>query len=227
MFGFGNLPEITKNLIIINGVMLLALTVYPDLYGYVSLYYFSNDMFRPWQIVTHMFSHAQIGSMHLFFNMFTLFMFGSVLERVLGPKRFLTLYMLTGFGGAFLHQLVDIIQVYQISGHVWLTPDLIDHLAIPYSDKLELAKIYATPMVGASGAVFGLLTAFAMLFPNAELMLLFPPIPVRAKILISILIISELIFGYMQMGNIAHFAHLGGALFGYLILKSWKRRRIL
>lgn len=225
MFGFGNLPEITKNLIIINAITLLALTIYPALYEYVSLYYFSNEQFRPWQIVTHMFSHGSF--MHLFFNMFSLFMFGSVLENVLGSKRFLTYYLLTGFGGAFLHLLVNVLQVYQLSGHIWITPELINSLSISGADKWELLKIFATPMVGASGAVFGVLIGFAYFFPNTQLMLIFPPIPIRAKVLVTILILLELYWGYQQQGNIAHFAHLGGALFGYFILKSWKRRGIL
>ena len=225
MFGFGNLPEITKNLIIINAIMLLAVTFFPGLYQYVSLYYFSNEMFRPWQIVTHMFTHA--GMMHLFFNMFSLFMFGSVLERVLGAKRFLAFYLLTGFGGAFLHQLVNVYQIYHLSGHLWVNLDMINQLNIPFADKQEIANIFFTPMVGASGAVFGVLIGFAYFFPDTKLMLLFPPIPIKAKVLVTILIVMELWFGYQQQGNIAHFAHLGGALFGYLILKSWKRRGIL
>ena len=226
MFGFGNLPEITKNLIIINAIMLLAVTVSPGLYDYVSLYYFSSEMFRPWQIVTHMFTHA--GMMHLFFNMFSLFMFGSVLEGRLGSKRFLIFYLLTGFGGAFLHQLVNVLQVYHLSGQFWISNlEMINQLPIPFSDKQEIANIFFTPMVGASGAVFGVLIGFAYFFPDTKLMLLFPPIPIKAKVLVAILIVMELWFGYQQQGNIAHFAHLGGALFGYLILKSWKRRGIL
>jgi membrane associated rhomboid family serine protease len=226
MFGFGNLPEITKNLIIINAIMLLAMTFFPGLYQYVSLYYFSNEMFRPWQIVTHMFTHANL--MHLFFNMFSLYMFGSVLERVLGAKRFLTFYLLTGFGGAFLYGLVNVLHVYFLSGEFWISNlEMINQLAIPLSDKQEIANIIFTPMVGASGAVFGVLIGFAFFFPDTQLMLIFPPIPIKAKVLVAILIVYELWSGYQQQGNIAHFAHLGGALFGYLILKSWKRRGIL
>lgn len=225
MFGFGNLPEITKNLIIINAITLLALTLYPSLYEYLSLFYFSNEQFKPWQIVTHMFSHGSFT--HLFFNMFSLFMFGSVLENVLGSKRFLTYYLLTGFGGAFLHLLVNVLQVYQLSGHIWITPELINGLQIATTEQIEIIKIFATPMVGASGAVFGVLIGFAYFFPNTQLMLIFPPIPIKAKVLVTILILLELYWGYQQQGNIAHFAHLGGALFGYFILKSWKRRGIL
>ena len=226
MFGFGRLPEITKNLIIINAIILLALSLYPNLYNYFSLFYFSNDLFKPWQIITHMFSHAGIG--HLFFNMFSLWMFGSVLERVIGPKRYLTFYLLCGLGGAFLYTLTNVFEVYHLSGgKIWITPDIINSLQIPFADKQQLANILYTPMVGASGAIFGVLIGFAFFFPNAELMLIFPPIPMKAKTLVAILIVYELWSGYEQMGNIAHFAHLGGAFFGYFILKSWRRRGIL
>ena len=173
-----------------------------------------------------MFTHA--GMMHLFFNMFSLFMFGSVLEGRLGSKRFLIFYLLTGFGGAFLHQLVNVLQVYHLSGQFWISNlEMINQLPIPFSDKQEIANIFFTPMVGASGAVFGVLIGFAYFFPDTKLMLLFPPIPIKAKVLVAILIVMELWFGYQQQGNIAHFAHLGGALFGYLILQSWKRKGIL
>ncbi len=225
MFGNIRLPEITKNLIIINAIMMLALYIYPDLGNYVALYYFSYEKFEPWQLVTHMFSHA--GPMHLFSNMFTLFMFGSVLENVIGHKRFLTFYLLTGFGGAFLHMLFNIVQVYTLSGHIYMTPEIIDSLNIPIANKLELINIISIPMLGASGAVFGVLIGFAFFFPNSQMMLLFPPIPVRTKTMVTILILYELWMGYNQFGNIAHFAHLGGALFGYFILKSWRRRGIL
>jgi membrane associated rhomboid family serine protease len=222
--GFSALPEITKNLMIINGIMLLAVVLYPELYQTVSLYYFSNEMFKPWQIVTHMFTHA--GFLHLFFNMFALFMFGGVLERMLGPQRFLAFYLFTGFGGAFLHVMVNVLQVYLLSGEIWLTQEMILGLNISLTEKRELYSIYQTPMVGASGAVFGILTAFGVLFPNARLMLLFPPIPVKAKVFIPILIVLELVSGIAGQGNIAHFAHLGGALFGYLLLKYWRKSNI-
>ena len=225
MFGFNRLPEITKNLIIINAIMLLATATYPELTYKVALYYFSNENFRPWQLITHMFAHGGFG--HLFFNMFTLFMFGSVLERVIGSKRFLNFYLLTGLGGAFLHLLVIVIQVYSLSGQIWITPDIVQNLAIPFQNKMEVMQLTSVPMLGASGAVFGVLIGFAYLFPNTQLMLIFPPIPMKAKTLVFILIIFELYMGYEQAGNIAHFAHLGGALFGYLILKYWKQKGLL
>lgn len=227
MFGNTRIPEITKNLLIINAIVCLALNIIPVLQLYLPLSYFSNDLFRPWQLATHMFSHVQFW--HLFFNMFSLWMFGSILEQVLGPKRFLAYYLITGFGGAFLYMLVNVLQVYAISGNVWLTPENISALQghVSYENLETLRNIFMTKMLGASGAVFGILIGFAFFFPDTQLMLIFPPIPVRAKVLVAILIIYELIMGYQQQGNIAHFAHLGGALFGYFILKSWRRRGIL
>lgn len=226
MFGFQQLPQITKNLILINGIVYLALFIHPILYKYLSLYYFSNELFQPWQIVTHMFSHANF--MHLFFNMFALWMFGSVLEQVLGPQRFLKFYLLTGFGGAFLHLLVNMSEIYSLSGQLSITSlDAINALGISLADKITIRDIIFTPMVGASGAVFGVLIGFAFFFPDARLMLIFPPIPIKAKVLVTILIIFELYSGYQRAGNIAHFAHLGGAFFGYFVLRSWKRRGIL
>lgn len=226
MLGINNLPEVTKNLLIINGIVFLALSVHPVLYEYLSMFYFSNELFKPWQFITHMFSHANFT--HLFFNMFSLWMFGSVLEQVLGSKRFLIFYLIAGFGGAFLYLLVNVSEVQTLAGQIWIPSlDAINALNIPYNDKLMVRDIVFTPMVGASGAVYGVLIGFAYFFPNARLMLIFPPIPVKAKVLVSILIVFELFAGYQRVGNIAHFAHLGGALFGYFILKSWKRRGIL
>lgn len=222
--GIRSIPEITKNLLIINGIMLLAVKVYPELYSIVSLHYFSNPLFKPWQIVTHMFTHATV--LHLFFNMFSLFMFGSVLEQVLGPKRFLSFYLFTGFGGAFLHVLVNVIQVYSITGQVWLDNSTIAGLNLTSTEIKELSEIFYIRMVGASGAVFGILAGFGLLYPNATLMLLFPPIPLKAKIFIPIIMLLELWNGFTSQGNIAHFAHLGGALFGFLLLNYWRKQRI-
>lgn len=211
--GFGGIPEITKNLMIINGIVFLATLIIPGLRESLSLHYFSNEAFRPWQIVTHMFNHATF--FHIFFNMFTLYNFGVMLERVLGPKRFLTFYLFTGFGGAFLHLFVDVIQVYHATGTVWLDyGNLVNQ---------QMKTIYNSQMLGASGAVFGVLTAFGIMYPEARIMLLFPPIPLKAKVFIPILILMELSLGIGNWDNVAHFAHLGGALFGYILLKIWNK----
>lgn len=212
---FISLPEITKNLIIINGIVFLACIVIPGLQIKLSLFYFTNPEFRPYQIITHMFNHA--GLAHLFFNMFTLYSFGGFIERYLGAKKFLLFYLLTGLGGALLHIGVDMFNIYQITGGLILN----EQIALQHQ---QLIPIYITRMLGASGAVFGVLTAFGTMYPEARLMLLFPPIPIKAKVLIPILIVVELFLGFENWDNIAHFAHLGGALFGYLLIKYWKEK---
>lgn len=215
-YGSGQMPEVVKNLLIINGLVFLLTFLYPEWTHRLGLYYFSSEKFQPYQIITHMFTHG--GTFHLLFNMFALWMFGSALERIWGPKRFLAFYLITGLGAMFLHQAVNALQVYQETGSIVLEKyDLI-------SRKLQM--IYHIPMVGASGAIYGLLVGFGVLFPNTQLMLLFPPIPIKAKYFIPILIAVEFFMGARmgQMSNIAHFAHLGGALFGFLLVKYWNVR---
>ena len=157
------------------------------------------------------------GIAHIFFNMFALYMFGTALERVWGSKRFLIYYMICGLGAFFLHEAVNAYQVFQATGE--LMPVMTN------SNAGDLAMIYNVPVVGASGAVYGLLMAFGVLFPNTRLMLLFPPIPIKAKWLVIGLGIMEIYLVYRgsSSDNIAHFAHLGGMLFGYLLLKKWQR----
>jgi membrane associated rhomboid family serine protease len=179
-----------------------------------------------------MFMHG--GLTHLFFNMFALYMFGRVLESVWGPKRFLTFYLVTGIGAAALHTAVNFFEYYQVTSQ--LSPDQIEYVkevgygifaggknfTEPLLSKLNL--LLNTPTVGASGAVFGILLGFGMLFPNTQLMLLFPPIPIKAKYFVMGYGAIELYLGFSQSGsNIAHFAHLGGMLFGYFMIKYWNR----
>ncbi|MCS6818733.1 MAG: rhomboid family intramembrane serine protease [Chitinophagales bacterium] len=182
----------------------------------LGLFYLDSPFFRPFQLFTHMFMHANL--LHLISNMYALFLFGTTLERVWGPVRFLLFYFLTGFGAELLHLAVQAWQVYNFSGSFWASQEQLE-LFTP------LQEIYFIPTVGASGAVFGLLAAFGFLFPNTELMLLFPPIPIRAKVFVAIYIVWELYRGIrMEQGdNVAHFAHLGGALMGYLLIKYWNR----
>lgn len=222
MFGFGNLPEITKNLIIINVIMLLAISIFPDFGDKLALYYISNENFRPWQLVTHMFVHG--GMAHLFFNMFSLFMFGSLLENVLGSKRFFNFYLIAGIGGAILYLLTNMAELYLTTGQVMVTNESLQMMNLPYDAFVQSQLIINAPMVGASGAIYGVLIGCAYFFPNTQVMLIFPPIPMRLKVMIILLILMDLVMGYQRVGNVAHFAHLGGALFGFLVLKSWKRR---
>lgn len=230
------IPPVVKNLLIINGIMLLASWVFKQQQGrelseLLGAYYFDSPNFKVWQIFTYMFMHADIS--HLFFNMFGLFMFGGILEHKWGPKKFLNFYFITGLGALALQWLVQGIEVYQITG------SFLNKSALPLelfaegkfnpnvfspSQASTLYSSYFGPMVGASGAVFGVMTAFAVMYPNMELMLLFIPFPVKAKYFIPIYIVIELFLGVARIpgDSIAHFAHLGGALIGFILAKIWK-----
>jgi membrane associated rhomboid family serine protease len=232
---FNQLPPVVKNLIIINVLMLLATQVFPeDFMKLFAGYYFLSPNFAPWQLVTHMFMHG--GLMHIVVNMFGLFMFGSTLEKVWGSKRFLIYYMITGLGAFFLHFLVIHLQVSELLEA--MDPEIADVVIregaalLPYEnyrdpDMNQLNLLINSGVVGASGAVFGILLAFGMLFPNTELMLLFPPIPIKAKVFVFIYGAVELYYGLQNNpgDNVAHFAHLGGMLFGYIVLKVWQQKR--
>jgi len=167
----------------------------------LAMFFPTSDFFRPYQIITHMFMHAGIG--HLFFNMFALFMFGPPLEVLWGPKRFLFYYFFCGFGALILHLFVKYLEIYYFGGHIW---------------EINV------PMLGASGAIFGLLLGFGMKFPETRLMLLIPPIPIKAKYFVLFIAALELFLGLSRMSTgIAHFAHLGGALFGFLLILYWSK----
>lgn len=220
---WSNTTEVVKNLLIINLLMFGAefalIPIFGD-YGVrekLAMFYFGSPLFEPYQVATHMFMHG--GLMHLAFNMFALWMFGSLLERIWGPKRFLFFYLFTGLGAAFLHQGFSAFQVFRLSGSV-LPPDQVVFSAY------ELARMYQTPVVGASGAIYGLLMAYGMLFPNTNLYLMFLPVPIKAKHMVIGLIAISVFFGFAQYSgdNIAHFAHLGGMLFGFILLKFWQKR---
>lgn len=187
-----------------------------DLTRTLGLFYFDSPAFKPVQLITHMFMHG--GFLHILSNMYALFLFGIVLERVWCPQRFLLFYFLTGFGAELMHMGVMAWQVHNFTGS-FLASDA------ELTRFRTLQEIYFIPTVGASGAVFGVLAAFGLLFPNTELMLLFPPIPLKAKVFVLIYIVWELYRGIaMQPGdNVAHFAHLGGALMGYILVKYWGR----
>lgn len=221
---FNYLPPVIKNLLIINGLVFLATITFPDLLSKIALYFPGSPYFQPFQIVTHMFTHADFG--HVFFNMFSLWMFGAVLENVWGPKRFLQYFLITGLGAAALHMGVNAWQLYNAVGT--LHPDIIvngDTVSGNYTAEQmhKIVTCYA-PTVGASGAVYGILIAFGMLFPNTLLYIYFL-LPIKAKYLVIILIAIEVYFGFVNSptDNIAHFAHLGGALFGFIMVKYWQR----
>lgn len=237
--GLGSLPLVVKNLLIINVLFFLATFALGSSTGiklaeYLGLHYPLSEKFGVWQIVTYMFMHG--GIWHILFNMYALVLFGKVLESVWGPKRFLNYYLVTGIGAALVQILVIYIQISMVARS--LPPD---YLNIIYSEGFELlnqGKNYTDPIlgeaniklytlinsttVGASGAVFGLLLAFGMMFPDAQLMLLFPPIPIKGKYIAVIALVLGVVLDYQ--GNVAHFAHLGGVIVGYLMILYWKRK---
>jgi membrane associated rhomboid family serine protease len=170
-----------------------------------------------------MFFHG--GWAHIFFNMFALFSFGPILEYTVGSKKFFNLYFICGIGAGLFQMLVQAIEVHQLVGGFILRNDM-PQLANPVIIA-HLQGIYSVPIVGASGAIFGLLIAFGMLYPNMELMIMFIPVPVKAKYLIPVYVVLEVYLGFSQFAgdNVAHFAHIGGALLGYIVVKTWHVNR--
>ena len=183
------------------------------MYENFALFYFKSPFFKPFQLVTHMFMHG--GFTHIFFNMYTLFIFGGVLERVWGSQKFLLYYFVTGIGAALLHLGVMYLQ---LQGYI------ADVNAGDFMARANIQALLSTPTVGASGAIYGLLLAYGMLFPNNVMQLIFPPVALKAKWFV-------LIFGALELllwlsgrgGNVAHFAHLGGMIFGFFLILYWKK----
>ena len=261
------LPPVVKNILIINGLCFLLKVVLESRYNYdlnemLGLYYPASIYFKPVQILSHVFMHGSF--MHLAFNMFSLWMFGSVLENYWGPKRFFIYYFVTAFGAAALHLGVNAFEIYRLNEAIAtysLNPNVNDFILFVQNHKgllsaslangLEefyrnwsgnpqntelinqsslILKEFVTvkmnvPVVGASGAVFGLLLAFGMLFPNSQLMMIFLPIPIKAKYFVMIYGGLELYQGISAnpSDNVAHFAHLGGMLFGFIMIKIWNK----
>jgi membrane associated rhomboid family serine protease len=212
---WSSMPPVVKNLVILNGVMLLITFLTGDfMYEKFALFYVESPLFKPYQLVTHMFMHGNF--IHLFFNMYSLVIFGIALEHVWGSKKFFIYYMITGLGAAALHSLVLFIEVSSLNTA---------YEAGNLMASEGITNIMRTPMVGASGAVFGVLLAYGMLFPNNVLQLIFPPIALKAKWFVMIFGAIELYLGLSNKGsNIAHFAHLGGMLFGYFLIIYWKKK---
>ncbi len=236
MLRFKLLPDVIKNLLIINGLFFLASLSLGSVFGLnlnalLGLYLPPSESFEPYQLVTHMFMHG--GLSHIFFNMFALWMFGYSLENIWGAKKFLIYYLVTGFGAALLHLGVQYWEFQALASQM-SSADLqmlideggqILRSGRNYSDPIlgKANAILNTPTVGASGAVFGVLLAFGMLFPNQRIYLYFA-FPIKAKYFVAAYGALELINGLANDpgSNIAHFAHLGGMLFGFLLLKYWK-----
>ena len=186
------------------------------MYETFALFYPSSPFFRWWQPVTHMFMHGGFG--HLFFNMFTLYMFGSVLERVWGPKKYLLYYMVTGLGAALLHTGVEWLQTLY-----WQNIIQTGEASAAVAAAASMRRMLMTPTVGASGAIYGLLLGYAMLFPDSVMTLIFPPISLKAKWSVLIFAAIELVMGLSGGDGVAHFAHLGGMLFGLILILIWRK----
>ncbi len=195
-----NLPPAVKNLLIVNIIVFLGTELIGNpMYALFALFPISSPYFHWWQIVTHMFMHGSFG--HIFFNMWSLIVFGPVLERMWGSKKFLIYYFVCGIGAAICHE------------------------AVLYFFVQGMLNV---PTVGASGAIYGLLLGFGMLYPNYTLTLVFPPVSMKAKWFVIIFAAIELVTGIVGTNDgVAHFAHLGGMLFGLLLILYWKKKGVL
>ncbi|MCL2245697.1 MAG: rhomboid family intramembrane serine protease [Lentimicrobiaceae bacterium] len=228
------LPPVVKNLLIINGIMYLATVVFEtrgiDLAGILGLHFFTAQNFEIWQPITYMFMHGSFG--HLFFNMFALWMFGAALENTWGSKRFLIYYMVCGIGAGLIQLLVIGLQIYSLGQN--LPPDIVNMIRENGAQILSDGKNYIGEMgaynralnavtVGASGSVFGLLLAFGMMYPNSVIYIYFL-LPIKAKWFVVIYGALELFYGVAGTNDgVAHFAHLGGMLFGFFLLLYWNQ----
>ncbi len=238
--GYRMLPPVVKNLIIINVLMYLATIFFQykmgiDLSEKLGMFFFESPDFRPYQIITHMFMHGSMS--HLFFNMFALWMFGMSVENLWGGKRFFIFYFVSGLGAAAFYSLIQWIQFSNMAHS--LPPDQIQYVVENGKDILMSGRNFAdpvigkmnlllnVPIVGASGAIFGILLAFGMLFPNVMVYIYFF-IPMKAKWFVMIYGGLELFLGVMNEpgDNVAHFAHLGGMIFGFLLILLWKKKDI-
>jgi membrane associated rhomboid family serine protease len=270
--GFGFLPPVVKNLIIINGLFFLAKLALEnmmniDLSDILGLHYFAAQKFAPYQFITYMFMHGSFS--HIFFNMFALWMFGSVLEQVWGPKKFLFYYIVTGIGAALVHYMIFYFQFTPVinsidafilhpdfstlqqfaSNHQFNISESAGEIGLAFENfKQSYNTLQMDPgnmqamqesvnfitayrehflnipvVIGASGAIYGLLLAFGMLFPNS-LIYVYLFIPMKAKWFVVIFGAIELISGFFDSGsNVAHFAHLGGMIFGFFLIIYWKK----
>ena len=237
MFGslFRNMPSITKNLIIINILVWFAQLTLPkigiNLTELLGLHFWLASDFNPAQLITYMFLHSDNDFTHLFFNMFSLLMFGPLLERTLGSKRFLFYFLSCGLGAALVQEVVwqftwkDIFAPFFANQAGCTMAESYQALEIAIAQGKDIPALNALLTVGASGGIFGILLAFGMLFPNLPLYLMFIPIPIKAQYMVIGYGALEFFFGISgTMSSVAHFAHLGGMLFGFLLLLYWKKK---
>ena len=236
-----NMTDTVKQLLILNILFFIGAQFVPQATDLLALHYFESDKFKLWQPISHMFMHG--GLMHIFFNMFALVSFGSALEHFWGPKKFLFFYFTCGLGAALIHSGINYYYFHDGLNTLVLNGfketeilNLINEgkfmtswQAVLAPDTFENMIGALTPTVGASGAIYGLLVAFAFMFPNAELALLFIPVPIKAKYFVPGIVLLDLFSGVTGYGifggGIAHFAHVGGALFGFIMMWYWKKNQ--
>lgn len=232
---FKNFPAVTKNLLIINILMWLAQVTLPkagiNLTELLGLHFWIASDFNPAQLFTYMFLHSDNDFTHLFFNMFSLLMFGPLLERTLGNKRFLFYYLSCGLGAALVQEVVwqftwkEIFAPFFANAGGWTMEQAYQAIDTALANGDNIPALNALLTIGASGSIFGILLAFGMLFPNLPLYLMFIPIPIKAKYMVIGYGAIEFFFGISgTMSSVAHFAHLGGMLFGLIILLIWKKK---
>lgn len=254
---FNNMTPVVKQLLIINVLVFILSQIMPQNYETLSLFYFESEKFRFWQPFTHMFMHAPMPNFaHILFNMFALVSFGTALEHYWGGKKFLFFYIACGLGAALVQTGMNYYEIHQVVNQLGLSPqdmqvifdtplsdvfdsagrstgkvnEILERVHCTQADFDKLSQIYGS-CVGASGAIYGLLVAFAFMFPLAELMMIFIPIPIKAKYFVPIIVALDLFSGttgfsiFSGGGNIAHFAHVGGALTGLILMMLWKNNK--
>jgi len=244
---FRNLQPVTKNLVILNIVVYIVCLIFSsrgiDLTNYLGAHYITSPLFEPYQVVTHFFMHSLSNPLHIFMNMFILANLGTILERVWGPKRFFFAYIISAVGAFLIYNAAGSYELYQLKQtlvQMGVDVQQLDYMLredpqaitrtmemAPYIDPYVI-KSY-TPMVGASGAIFGIMAAFAYLFPNTEMFLMFIPFPIKAKYLIGGYFLIELYLSIQSIqgiyaDSVAHLAHVGGAVFGFVLTLIWNRK---
>jgi membrane associated rhomboid family serine protease len=230
------ITETVKHLLIINVLLFIGANFIPEIQAFFPMYYFENPDFGFWQPLTSMFMHGNFS--HILFNMFGLYMFGSTLEQFWGGKKFLFFYISCGLGAALVHQGVSYYEfqsaynsLIEMGASEDVLKDILMEPAYNYENSTtqSMSNAYKTIVVGASGAIYGILVAFAFMFPDVKLMLLFLPVPIKAKYFVPVILLIDLFSGingnsiFGVSTGIAHFAHLGGALTGFLMMRYWKK----
>lgn len=245
---FKNLTPVAKNLIILNVVVYIVCLIFSskgvDLTSILGAHYISSPLFEPYQVITHFFTHSLTSPFHILMNMFILLMFGPILERVWGPKRFFFAYIISAIGAYLIYSIAGSYELYelkqtlvsmgvdiqQLNDMIVENPNAIQLTSEATAPYIQAYVIKAyTPMIGASGAVFGIMAAFAYLFPNTEMYMMFIPIPIKAKYLIGGYFLVEVYLSIQSMqgaysDSVAHLAHVGGAIFGFILVYIWNKR---